>query len=132
MQKIMWKRAEYNASLPPYRFAPGDVVEIDDDWADQLVRKGIARKAPKNAMTVNERRALERDDTEERMAVQARSDRRAQLEAELAALDREDDTAGDYGEPGHYGDIVSRGDVEGHDDESKPEAKPADAKKSAR
>ena len=52
MKRVRLRNNEYMATLPPYRFAAGDVIEIDDDWADQLVRRGIARKAGANAQTL--------------------------------------------------------------------------------
>lgn len=125
MKKVAFTRAEYNATLPPYRFNPGDVVEIDEDWADQLVRRGIAKAAKSNAKTVQQIRIDARPPVP--TAADERAVRRAQLEAELAALrsedaamvepdeDDDDDEAVPAQPPaspkdgGHYSDMVTRG-----------------------
>lgn len=129
MKKVAFRTFEYNAGLPPYRFDPGDVVEIDDDWADQLVRRGIAAPAKKNAKTVQQIRIASRPPVP--TAADERAVRRASLQAELDALDQqdagmvtqddEDDDGDDDGEgaststkpptppEGHYGDMVTRG-----------------------
>lgn len=120
MMKVRFKRAEYNAGLPPYRFHPGDVIEVDDDWAKQLVQRGIARKAASNAQTVQEIRAEEHVVTEE----ETRQDielRRADLQAQLAALDREE-ARQPFG--GHFSDMIAREDVTGDDEPADEPAAP--------
>lgn len=115
MKKVAFVNNEYNASLPPYRFSAGDVVEIADEWADELVRKGIAKPAAKNAKTVQQIRRESRPPTP--TAADVRAERRAELLAEVERLDREgghydgDMVTMDYQEPGHYGDMVTRGDL---------------------
>lgn len=107
MKKVSLRHAEYMATLPPYRFAAGDVVEIDDEWADQLIRRGIASPARANAKTVQQIRIDTRPPVP--TAADERDARRAALEAELAALDEQDETAG----TGHYSDMITREDVGG-------------------
>lgn len=107
MKKVRLKFNEYMATLPPYRFAAGDVIEIDDAWADQIVQRGIARKAPSNAQTVQEIRAEERGTQEETASVDREARRRA-LQDQLAAIDRED-AAQPFG--GHYSDMITREDT---------------------
>lgn len=111
MKKVALTRAEYMASLPPYRFNPGDVIEIDDDWADQLVRRGIASTAKANAKTVQQIRIDARPPVP--TPADDRAVRRAALKAELAALNQQD--AERYDAPvdeGHYSDTLTRGEPE--------------------
>lgn len=116
MQKVALRHSEYMANLPPYRFAPGDVIEIEDDWADQLVRRGIAKKAPKNAMTAIEKRQMMREDgVEPTDLATARAQKRAQLQAEMDALDEADAAEG-----GHYSDMITREDMGSQEDEEQP------------
>lgn len=115
MKKVAFVNDEYNASLPPYRFQAGDVVEIADEWADQLVQRGLAKPARANAKTVQQIRQEARPPVP--TAADVRAQRRAELLAEIERLDREGGTYGDdmvtmdYQEPGHYGDMVTRGDL---------------------
>lgn len=114
MKKVALRNAEYMATLPPYRFAPGDVIEIDDDWADTLVRRGIASAAKGNAKTIQQIRIDSRPPVP--TAADERAVRRAALQAELDALDREGghytaDVTGPVDE-GHYSDMISRGEPE--------------------
>lgn len=113
MKKVAWRNAEYIATLPPYRFAPGDVVEIEDDWADTLIRRGIASTAKNNAKTIQQIRIDSRPPVP--TAADERAVRRAALQAELDALDREGghytaDVTGPVDE-GHYSDTMTREDV---------------------
>lgn len=118
MMKVAFRNAEYNASLPPYRFQPGDVVEIEDDWAKQMIQRGIAIKAKDSAKTVLEQRLDARPAPADDGGAQARAERRAALQAELAALDRADAPTPFSG--GHYSDMVTRADVAGEDPDDKP------------
>jgi hypothetical protein len=134
MKKVRFKFAEYNATLPPYRFQPGDVVEIDDDWADSLLRKGIATRASASAETAQEKRAAMR---EEQAAGQFeasagdRANRRAALMAQLADLDAQENRSG--ATSGHYSDSVTREDMgTPGDDESDPRAEAASRQATAR
>lgn len=129
MQKVRLRNAEYMASLPPYRFAPGDVIEVDDEWAAQLVRRGIARMAAADAETVMDRRSAMKAELEaSQAAVNAdqRASQRAALLAQLADLDvaeaRANEIAAPYG--GHYGDTIGREDLGGaaDDDAGRPKA----------
>lgn len=110
MKKVALTRAEYMATLPPYRFDPGDVIEIDDDWADQLIRRGIASPARSNAKTVQQIRIDARPPVP--TAADERSARRAALEAELASLNQQDAATYDAPDEGHYSDMVTRGEPE--------------------
>lgn len=110
MKKVAFVRAEYNASLPPYRFAPGDVVEIEDDWADQLIRREIAKPAKAGAKTVQQIRNDARPPVP--TAADERANKRAALLAELETLDREDAVAGTLPDEGHYDDMLTRGEPE--------------------
>lgn len=115
MKKVAFVNNEYNASLPPYRFRSGDVVEIADEWADQLVQRGLARPAARNAKTVQQIRQESRPPVP--TAADVRAQRRAELLAEVERLDREgghydgDMVTMDYQEPGHFSDMVTRGDL---------------------
>jgi hypothetical protein len=110
MMKVALRNAEYMANLPPYRFAPGDVIEIEDDWAAQLIRRGIAIKARADAKTAIERHVEMRPPPADDGGAAVRAARRAALLAELAALGPEDAVAPTEG---HYGDMIGRGDAEG-------------------
>jgi hypothetical protein len=125
MMKVAWQHAEYNATLPPYRFSPGDVVEIEDDWAKQLIQRGIAIKAKDSAKTVLEQRQALRPVTANDGGAQERAERRAALQAELEAIDRVDAAPRPTADM-HFGDMVTRGDVTGQPDEDEPK-KPASA-----
>lgn len=121
MKKVAFCNDEYNASLPPYRFRSGDVVEINDDWADALVRKGLAVKAPANAKTVQQIRQESRPPRP--TAADERAARRAELLAEVERLDREGGHSSaelvtmDAQDEGHFSDMVTRG-------EAAPDEKP--------
>lgn len=137
MKKVAFRNAEFMANLPPHRFAPGDVVEIDDAWADQLIQRGIAVKAKADARTALELRAASRPATPDDGGAAERATRREVLMAELNALDRVDAP----GRPlppiaeGHFSDMVTReaapdaapdAAAGGHD--AKPAAKSGDRK----
>jgi hypothetical protein len=116
MKKVRLRNAEYMATLPPFRFMPGDVIEVEDDWADQLVRRGIAKAASARTETVQEKRAAMRDEQEaerESMSAGERAAQRSALMAQLSALDAQDARAAEmqaeYG--GHYSDSVTREDT---------------------
>lgn len=128
MKKVALRRAEYMATLPPYRFEPGDVIEIDDDWADQMVRRGIAKKAPANAQTAQEKRQMMRDEADDVDALD-RAGRRAALQAQLNALDQEERAAPDGG---HFSDMITREDMGGdaqQAEDDKTASKSASARK---
>jgi len=55
MQKVALISGQFLGNLPPYRFAAGDVIEVDDDWAEHLVRQGIAQKAKASDQSVMEK-----------------------------------------------------------------------------
>jgi acetoin utilization deacetylase AcuC-like enzyme len=121
MKKVVLRNNEYMATMPPYRFSAGDVIEVEDDWADQLVRRNIATKAKAGAQTVQELRAEERAELAApaiAAAAEDRAARRAALLAELDALGRDDQAAAAATAPGgHYADMVTREDMDGDADE---------------
>lgn len=115
MQKVALRFSEYMASLPPYRFEAGDVIEVDDSWAEQLVSRGLANKAKSGAKTVNELRAESGRMSYEQRADIERAERdrqRAVLQAQIAELDSQDARYANAAAPdeseGHHSDMVTR------------------------
>jgi hypothetical protein len=107
MMKVALRHAEYMATLPPYRFLPGDVIEVDDEHGENMIRRGIAVKAKANAQTAMERRVAQRPATPDDGGAAVRAERRAILQAEMEALDREDAAPRPAAE-GHYSDMITR------------------------
>jgi ribosomal protein L9 len=129
MKKVRLRNAEYMATLPPFRFMAGDVIEVEDDWADQLIRRGIAKAASARTETVQEKRAAMRDEQEaerESMSAGERAAQRSALMAQLSALDSQDARAAEmqaeYG--GHYSDSVTREDAAPTPEESAATSRP--------
>lgn len=105
--KVAFRNAEYFANIPPRRFAPGDVIEVEDEWGQQLLRRGIAVAAKPGAKTAMELRVAMRPPTADDGGEADRAARRAALQAELDALDRAD-AAPRPSDEGHYADMVTR------------------------
>lgn len=118
MMKVAYRNAEYRADLPPYRFMPGDVIEVEDAEGERLIRQGIAVKAKADAKTAMERRVEMRPPTPDDGGAAERAARRAALQAELDALDRAD--AAPPATEGHFSDMVTRGGAPGAQTEAPP------------
>lgn len=119
MMKVALRNAEYMATLPPYRFMPGDVIEVDDEWGTKMLQRGIAVKAKADAQTAMERRVAMRPPTPDDGGAAERAARRAALQAEIDAMDREvSPYAAAAATEGHYSDMVTR--EEPADDDEKP------------